>query len=223
VDHVLIVGAGIGGLAASAVLSRIASRVTLVERAERPTEVGAALALQPNGMAVLDRLGLLPRVLDVGTRIDRMNIRSASGAVLATGRMPDLGNETGHAVAVRRTDLHRLLLDAIVSSELVQTRFGCAAVSADPAGAGSSRLVPIKSPRCCLLILLSVPMASAQWCGTVADSTAGSLPGAPTCAASFRVGQTRWLRSIGPRSGPSAMPDSPTIRPISGRQRMHRR
>ena len=87
-DHVLIVGAGIGGLAASAVLSRIASRVTLVERAERPTEVGAALALQPNGMAVLDRLGLLPRVLDVGTRIDRMNIRSASGAVLATSCPP---------------------------------------------------------------------------------------------------------------------------------------
>lgn len=134
-DHALIVGAGIGGLAATAVLSRIASQVTLVERAERPTEIGAALALQPNGMAVLDRLGLLPRLLDVGTRIERMDIRSASGAVLATGKIPDLGDELDHAVAVRRTDLHQLLLDAVTSSERVQTRFGCTVVSADPAGA----------------------------------------------------------------------------------------
>jgi 2-polyprenyl-6-methoxyphenol hydroxylase-like FAD-dependent oxidoreductase len=33
VDHALVVGAGVGGLAASLVLSRTAARVTLVERA----------------------------------------------------------------------------------------------------------------------------------------------------------------------------------------------
>ena len=43
-DHVVVVGAGIGGLAASLVLSRVAKRVTLVERADHPAEVGAALA-----------------------------------------------------------------------------------------------------------------------------------------------------------------------------------
>ena len=32
-DHVVVVGAGIGGLAASLVLSRVAGQVTLVERA----------------------------------------------------------------------------------------------------------------------------------------------------------------------------------------------
>jgi 2-polyprenyl-6-methoxyphenol hydroxylase-like FAD-dependent oxidoreductase len=57
---VVVVGAGIGGLAASLALSRSGKQVTLVERAERPAEVGAALALQANGMAVLGRLGLLP-------------------------------------------------------------------------------------------------------------------------------------------------------------------
>ena len=45
----MVVGAGIGGLTASLLLSRVAARVTLVERAERPSEVGAALALAPNG------------------------------------------------------------------------------------------------------------------------------------------------------------------------------
>jgi 2-polyprenyl-6-methoxyphenol hydroxylase-like FAD-dependent oxidoreductase len=71
-DHVVVVGAGIGGLAASLVLSRVAAQITLVERAERPREVGAALALQASGMAVLDRLGLLTDVVAASTRIDRL-------------------------------------------------------------------------------------------------------------------------------------------------------
>jgi 2-polyprenyl-6-methoxyphenol hydroxylase-like FAD-dependent oxidoreductase len=135
VDHALVVGAGIGGLTASLLLSRVAARVTLVERAERPSEVGAALALQPNGMAVLDRLGLLPAVEALSARIDRMDIRSVSGRRLLTARMPDMGAGLDHAVAVRRTELHGLLLEAVAGVASVDTRFGCAAVSADPGGA----------------------------------------------------------------------------------------
>jgi FAD-dependent urate hydroxylase len=135
VDHALVVGAGIGGLTASLLLSRVAARVTLVERAERPAEVGAALALQPNGMAVLDRLGLLPAVEAVSARIDRMDIRSVTGRRLLTARMPDLGAGLDHAVAVRRTELHGLLLEAVAGVASVDTRFGWAAVSADPSGA----------------------------------------------------------------------------------------
>jgi 2-polyprenyl-6-methoxyphenol hydroxylase-like FAD-dependent oxidoreductase len=135
VDNAVVVGAGIGGLTASLVLSRVAARVTLVERAERPSEVGAALALQPNGMAVLDRLGLLPAVEAVSARIDRMDIRSVTGQRLLTAGMPDLGAGLDHAIAVRRTDLHRLLLEAVAGVASIDTRFGWAAVSADPSGA----------------------------------------------------------------------------------------
>jgi 2-polyprenyl-6-methoxyphenol hydroxylase-like FAD-dependent oxidoreductase len=135
VDHAVVVGAGIGGLTASLLLSRVAARVTLVERAERPSEIGAALALQPNGMAVLDRLGLLPAVKAVSARIDRMDIRSVTGRRLLTAQMPDLGTGLDHAVAVRRTELHRLLLEAVAGVASVETHFGCAAVSADPDGA----------------------------------------------------------------------------------------
>jgi 2-polyprenyl-6-methoxyphenol hydroxylase-like FAD-dependent oxidoreductase len=134
-DHAVVVGGGIGGLTASLMLSRVAARVTLVERAERPSEVGAALALQPNGMAVLDRLGLLPAVEAVSARIDRMDIRSVTGQRLLTAGMPDLGGGLDHAIAVRRTDLHRLLLEAVAGVASLDTRFGWAAVSADPSGA----------------------------------------------------------------------------------------
>ena len=135
VDHAVVVGAGIGGLTASLLLSRVAARVTLVEWAERPSEIGAALALQPNGMAVLDRLGLLPAVEAVSARIDRMDIRSVTGRRLLTAGMPDLGAGLDHAIAVRRTDLHRLLLDAVAGVASIDQRFGWTAVSADPTGA----------------------------------------------------------------------------------------
>jgi 2-polyprenyl-6-methoxyphenol hydroxylase-like FAD-dependent oxidoreductase len=86
-DHVVVAGAGISGLAACLVLSHIAARVTLVERLERPAEVGAALALQANGMVVLDRLGLLGTVQASGARIERMDMRNVSSRRLLTARL----------------------------------------------------------------------------------------------------------------------------------------
>ena len=47
--------------------------------------------------------------------------------------MPDLGSGLDHALAVRRTDLHRLLLEAVAGLASVETRSGWVAVSADPA------------------------------------------------------------------------------------------
>jgi 2-polyprenyl-6-methoxyphenol hydroxylase-like FAD-dependent oxidoreductase len=109
--------------------------VTLVERAERPSEVGAALTLASNGMAVLDRLGLLSAVEVVSARIDRMDIRSLTGRKLLTAGMPDMGAGLDHAIAVRRTDLHRLLLEAVAGVASIDKRFGWTAVSADAGGA----------------------------------------------------------------------------------------
>lgn len=147
----MVVGAGIGGLAASLSLSRVAARVTLVERAEQPSEVGAALALQPNGMAVLNRLGLLSAVEEVSARIDRMDLRGATGRRLLTARVPDLGAGLDHAIAVRRTELHRLLLESVAAVAAIETRFGYAAVSgattetvASPADPARSRDTQIR-------------------------------------------------------------------------------
>jgi len=53
---------------------------------------------------------------------------------LLTAQMPDLGAALDHAIAVRRTDLHRLLLEAVGGVASIETRFGCVAVSADPSG-----------------------------------------------------------------------------------------
>lgn len=172
-DHVVVVGAGIGGLAASLVLSRIAAHTTLVERAERPSEVGAALALQPSGMAVLERLGLLPAVIAASTRIDRMNIRSANGRMLMSAGMPDLGSGLDHAIAVRRTDLHQLLLQAVTDAPSVHTRFGCAVVSADPSGVARMTSAPHDGRDAATTSLKADLIVGADGVGSAVRSTGG--------------------------------------------------
>ena len=57
-----IVGAGTAGLAAAALLARAGHAVEVLERAPDPGPVGAGLLLQPTGMAVLERLGVLDEV-----------------------------------------------------------------------------------------------------------------------------------------------------------------
>jgi 2-polyprenyl-6-methoxyphenol hydroxylase-like FAD-dependent oxidoreductase len=209
VDHIVIVGAGIGGLAASLVLSRVAARVTLVERAERPYEVGAALALQPNGMAVLDRLGLLPAVEAVSARIDRMDIRSVTSRRLLTAGMPDLGGGLDHAIAVRRTDLHRLLLEAVAGVASIDRRFGCTAVSADPSGAVTITSAAASGPDLGSMSLRADLIVGADGVNSAVRST-GSFKSRMSLGSSYvrtivRVGPARGSRSTGPRWDPSAM------------------
>jgi 2-polyprenyl-6-methoxyphenol hydroxylase-like FAD-dependent oxidoreductase len=58
----LIVGAGIGGLAAALALRRVGWRVRVFERTSNPGELGFALMLAPNAMASLRELGLAEEV-----------------------------------------------------------------------------------------------------------------------------------------------------------------
>lgn len=55
---VAIIGAGIGGLAAARALAMRGADVTVYEQAPEIAEVGAGLQVSPNGMKVLDALGL---------------------------------------------------------------------------------------------------------------------------------------------------------------------
>lgn len=56
--HILIAGAGIGGLTAALALARKGIKVTVYEQAPQVREIGAALWISPNGAKVLFDLGL---------------------------------------------------------------------------------------------------------------------------------------------------------------------
>lgn len=55
---VLVIGAGIGGLAAATGLARRGADVSVLEQAEAVREVGAGFQISPNGFVVLESLGL---------------------------------------------------------------------------------------------------------------------------------------------------------------------
>lgn len=57
-QDICIVGAGIGGLAGACALAMRGARVTVLEQADAVREVGAGIQISPNGLAVLDALGV---------------------------------------------------------------------------------------------------------------------------------------------------------------------
>jgi 2-polyprenyl-6-methoxyphenol hydroxylase-like FAD-dependent oxidoreductase len=78
----VIVGAGIGGLAAALALRQAGLAVTVVEQAASVRELGFALLLAPNAMRALRLLGVAEQVAMQGAVIARGEIRRSDGRVL---------------------------------------------------------------------------------------------------------------------------------------------
>lgn len=57
-QEITILGAGIGGLSAACALAMRGAKVTVLEQAEAVREVGAGIQVSPNGVRVLDALGV---------------------------------------------------------------------------------------------------------------------------------------------------------------------
>jgi 2-polyprenyl-6-methoxyphenol hydroxylase-like FAD-dependent oxidoreductase len=102
------VGAGTAGLAAAALLARAGHEVEVLERAPNPGPVGAGLLLQPTGMAVLERLGVLDEVRAGAARIERV-----VGTTVEGRRFMDLAyGKDSHGLGVHRGALFSALRGA---------------------------------------------------------------------------------------------------------------
>jgi salicylate hydroxylase len=75
--HVIVAGAGIGGLTAALALVRAGMRVTVFDQAPQLEEVGAGIQLPPNASRVLATLGLAERIKI--TAVEPQAIRVFSG------------------------------------------------------------------------------------------------------------------------------------------------
>lgn len=60
--HVIVVGGGIGGCATAVALEKLGADVTILEQAQRLSDVGAGVWLTANALKVLDHLGAGPHI-----------------------------------------------------------------------------------------------------------------------------------------------------------------
>ncbi|MEV1287586.1 FAD-dependent monooxygenase [Micromonospora sp. NPDC049679] len=103
----VVVGAGIGGLAAAGALARTGWQVTLLERDDRVRAGRTALVLWPNGIRALRALGLGDGLDAIATALPDMGVRRPDGHWLVQPR-PAAGDRT--PVVVHREDLHDALV-----------------------------------------------------------------------------------------------------------------
>jgi FAD-dependent urate hydroxylase len=126
--HVVIVGAGMGGLTAALALRQAGYGVELYDRAPVLTPAGAGVSLWSNGIKVLSRLGLGREVREIGGLMRNMSYISKTGQELTRFSLEPLVSAVGQRpYPVARSDLQRILLDA-VGAEHVTLGANCVAV-----------------------------------------------------------------------------------------------
>ncbi|MEU7410987.1 FAD-dependent monooxygenase [Streptomyces sp. NPDC042638] len=79
----VVIGGGIGGLAAAAALHRTGWTVTVLERAPSLDPVGAAISLAPNGLRALDVLGIGDEIRDLAAWQGDGGLRTPGGRWLS--------------------------------------------------------------------------------------------------------------------------------------------
>lgn len=128
-EPILVAGGGIGGLAAALALARRGIPSRILERQPEFSAAGAGIQLGPNGMRLLDLLGVAPRLEPKTGKPDGIDLYDApSGQRLS--RLP-LGAwmEKRHGAPYRtahRADLQSALLEASADEPLVEIVKGVA-------------------------------------------------------------------------------------------------
>lgn len=128
--RVLVVGAGIGGLAAAVGLQRAGHEVVVFERAAALAELpaGGGFHLWVNSMRALQALHLAEQAEGVGAPIEQTEFWSSAGRLLGVWPVGQIGRAFDVVnLGVRRKDLHHLLAET-VGDGAVRTGARCTAV-----------------------------------------------------------------------------------------------
>lgn len=117
----VVVGGGIGGLAAGVALHQRGWHVEVLERAEQFREVGAGISLWPNALRALDALGLGDEVRRLGMPDLSAGIRHNSGQWLMRTNTTELVRRHGPVIMIHRADLLETLRMALPKQALTMS------------------------------------------------------------------------------------------------------
>ncbi|MEY3134608.1 MAG: 3-hydroxybenzoate 6-hydroxylase 1, partial [Pseudomonadota bacterium] len=115
----IIVGGGIGGLAAALACGQAGARPQVLERAATFSEVGAGIQMGPNVTRTLHAWGLAEDLQEIGFVPRKLDAKDTqTGQIIGTLRLGQRSLDTYGApyFTVHRADLHRVLLKKIMSS-----------------------------------------------------------------------------------------------------------
>ncbi|MEU8548042.1 FAD-dependent monooxygenase [Streptomyces roseoverticillatus] len=134
----VVVGGGIGGLAAAIGLRRIGWEVTVVERTSMPGDAGAGISLAANGLRALDELGVGEAVREASRGQYSGGTRTPRGGWLARMDGTALEKAVGTPImGIPRSTLHRLLRGSLPTESLL---IGSEAGSVEQVGPGRVRV-----------------------------------------------------------------------------------
>jgi FAD-dependent urate hydroxylase len=129
--EILVVGAGIAGLAAARALRAWGATVEIVERAPAAGVVGAGIYLPGNAVRALDTLGLGEQIAARAMRIRRQKVADHHGRFLFDFDVDEVWQGVGPSLAMHRADLHQVLL---AGAKDVPIRWSCSPASIVDAG-----------------------------------------------------------------------------------------
>ena len=114
--RIAIIGAGLGGPAAAALLQASGYEVTIYEQSPSFTGLGAGINISPNCTRILKRIGVLDTLARTGVRTENWISRAwDTGELLLDYPMGEALEKRYGApyLCVHRGDFHKLLLDAV--------------------------------------------------------------------------------------------------------------
>jgi 2-polyprenyl-6-methoxyphenol hydroxylase-like FAD-dependent oxidoreductase len=138
-EQVLIVGGGIGGLAAALALAREGVPSQVIEQAAEFKEIGAGIQLGPNAFWMLDVLGLTERINALAVFPGNLIMRdSISGEEITRISLGEAFRRKFHHpyALIHRADLHNVLLDACRKSSRISLDSSQKVTGVDDTGGG---------------------------------------------------------------------------------------
>ncbi|GAA5105292.1 FAD-binding protein [Bartonella jaculi] len=144
----IIVGAGIAGLSSALALAHKGIASTIVEKCPQLESVGAGIQLTPNATCILDRWGILSKLIEVSITPHFLQLRD--GISLKTRLHVDLINLSeknwkAPYITIHRANLQKVLQNAVTENPLIKYKTGEDVVSFTQTKTSSINIKTIKT------------------------------------------------------------------------------